>query len=94
MTSALADILGAIDRLSTTEHQELIVELLKRDSFNNESLPAMESPFQGLDRDSARSLLLEKLESGLQQVKTGQVLDGEMVFDRLQARLKRVQEAE
>ncbi len=94
MTSALADILGAIDQLSTTEHQELMVELLKRDSFSELSIPLMDSPFQGLDPDTARSLLLEKLNSGLQQVKTGKVLDGEAVFDQLQARLKQFQEAE
>ncbi len=94
MTSALAEILGSIDRLSTVERQELMVELLQRNPLDDLAIPLMDSSFQGLDREAARSLLLEKLNSGLQQVNAGQVLDGELVFDRLQARLNQVQEAE
>jgi hypothetical protein len=94
MTSALAEILGSIDRLSTIERQELMVELLQRNSFDDLAIPQMDSSFQGLDYEAARSLLLEKLNAGLQQVNAGQVLDGELVFDRLQARLSQIQKAE
>jgi hypothetical protein len=88
MTSAVANILGAIDRLSTAERQELMMELLQRDA--DLAIPLMDSPFQGLDQAAAKSLLMEKLASGLTQVNAGQVLDGEMVFERLQARLNQV----
>jgi hypothetical protein len=91
MTSAVASILGAIDQLSTTEWQELMMELSQR---NEVFTLSMDSPFQGLDQTAAKSLLIEKLESGLQRVKAGQVLDGEMVFDRLQTRLNKIQKAE
>jgi hypothetical protein len=88
MTSAVASILGAIDQLSTAERQELMIELLQRDA--DFSVPLMDSPFQGLDQAAAKLLLIEKLESGLKQVNSGQVIDGETVFERLQARLNQV----
>jgi hypothetical protein len=90
MTSAVANILGAIDRLSTAERQELMRELYQRD----EELSTIASPFRGLDQTALKSLLIEKLESGLQQVRAGQVLDGEIVFDRLQNRLNQIRKAE
>jgi hypothetical protein len=92
MTSAVANILGAIDRLSIAERQELMMELFQRDE--DLSTSSIDSPFQGLDQASAKLLLIEKLKSGLQQVTTGQILDGEMVFDRLQTRLDKVRKAE
>jgi hypothetical protein len=92
MTSAVASILGAIDQLSIAERQELMMELSQRD--DNLSTISVDSPFRGLGQTASKSLLIEMLESGLQQVKAGQVLDGEMVFDRLQNRLNRVRKAE
>jgi hypothetical protein len=55
MTSAVASILGAIDQLSTAEHQELMVGLFQRQE--NSATPSMDSPFQRLDQTAAKSLL-------------------------------------
>jgi hypothetical protein len=92
MTSTVAKILGAIDQLSTAERQELMMELFQRDEELFTS--SIDSPFQGLDQTASKLLLIEKLESGLQQVRAGQILDGEKVFDRLQNRLNQVRKAE
>jgi hypothetical protein len=92
MTSAVASILGAIDQLTAAERQELMMELFQRDEALSTS--PVDSPFRGLDRTASKALLIEKLESGLQQVKAGQMLDGEMVFDRLQNRLNQIRKAE
>jgi hypothetical protein len=92
MNSAVANILGAIDQLSTTERQELMRELFQRDE--ELFISSIDSPFQGLDQTDSKQLLVEKLESGLRQIRAGQVLDGEKVFDRLQNRLNQFRKAE
>jgi hypothetical protein len=87
MTSTVASILGEIDRLSTAERQELMIELLQRDT--DFSIPLMDSLFKGLDQTTAKSLLIEKLQSGLKQVNGGQVIDGETAFDLLESMVKK-----
>jgi antitoxin ParD1/3/4 len=48
--------------------------------------------FANLDRTGKRELLRQKLLSGLEQLQQGQVVDGEVVFDRLQAKLRQMTE--
>jgi hypothetical protein len=48
--------------------------------------------FANLDTQGKREALRQKLLSGLAQVKQGNVTDGELVFEQLQAKLRRMSE--
>jgi hypothetical protein len=94
MTSAIATILQTIDALSLPEQQELMSALCDRVAIDEPlafSLGA-DPAFATLDADGKRELLRQKLLSGLEQVKQGRVIDGEVVFDRLQAKLRQMSE--
>jgi hypothetical protein len=94
MTSAVAGILQSIDGLSLPEQQELIVALCDRTVLDEPLEWAMgaDPSFADLDRTGKRELLRQKLLFGLAQVQQGRVVDGEVVFDRLQAKLRQMSE--
>ncbi len=94
MTSAVAGILQSIEGLSLPEQQELIVALCDRAVLDEPLEWAMgaDPSFANLDRTGKRDLLRQKLLSGLEQIQQGQVVDGEVVFDRLQAKLRQMSE--
>jgi antitoxin ParD1/3/4 len=94
MTSAVAGILQSIEGLSLPEQQELIVALCDRAVIDEplEWAIGADPNFADLDRTGKRELLRQKLLSGLEQVQQGRVVDGEVVFDRLQAKLRRMSE--
>lgn len=94
MTSTVAGILQSIEGLSLPEQQELMVALCDR-ALTHEPLEwtmGADPSFANLDRIGKRELLRQKLLSGLEQVKQGGVVDGDVVFDRLQAKLRRMSE--
>ncbi|MFM2428923.1 MAG: hypothetical protein RLZZ511_136 [Cyanobacteriota bacterium] len=94
MTSAVAGILQSIEALSLPEQQELIVALCDRMVIDEplEWAIGADPGFADRDRTGKRELLRQKLLSGLEQVQQGRVVDGEVVFDRLQAKLRRMSE--
>jgi antitoxin ParD1/3/4 len=94
MTSAVAGILQSIEGLSLPEQHELIVALCDRAVIDEplEWALGTDPSFADLDRTGKRELLRQKLLSGLEQVQQGRVVDGEVVFDRLQAKLRRMSE--
>jgi hypothetical protein len=94
MTSAVAEILQSIEGLSLPEQQELIVALCDRTVIDEplEWAIGADPSFADLDRTGKRELLYQKLLSGLEQVQQGRVVDGEVVFDRLQAKLRQMSE--
>jgi hypothetical protein len=94
MTSAVATILDSIQALSISEQQELIVALCDRLTIEAPLDYALgaDPAFAELDTSGKRELLRQKLLSGLEQVKQGRVTDGEVVFDRLQAKLRQMSE--
>jgi antitoxin ParD1/3/4 len=89
MTSTVATILQTIEALSHPEQQELVMALCDRVTIDEplEFALGADPAFAILDADGKRELLRQKLLSGLEQVKQGCVTDGEIVFDRLQAKL-------
>jgi hypothetical protein len=94
MTSTVAEILQSIEALSFSEQQELIRALCDRDLIDPQlevSLGA-DPIFAPLDLEGKRDVLRQKLLSGLEQVQQGQVVDGEAVFERFQARLRQMGE--
>jgi antitoxin ParD1/3/4 len=102
MTSTVADILQSIDALSQSEKQELVMALCDGLRPTDGHRVTIDEPlefalgadpvFALLDTDGKRELLRQKLLSGLEQVKQGRVTDGEVVFDRLQAKLRQMSE--
>jgi antitoxin ParD1/3/4 len=94
MTSAVAGILQSIERLSLPEQQELMVALCDRTGIDEalEWAIGADPSFADLNRTGKRELLRQKLLSGLEQVQQGRVVDGEVVFDRLQAKLRQMSE--
>jgi hypothetical protein len=94
MTSAVAGILQSIEGLSLPEQQELMVALCDRVVVDEPLEFAMgaDPGFANLDPLGKRELLRQKLLSGLAQIQAGKVVDGEIVFDRLQAKLRRMSE--
>ncbi len=94
MTSAVAGILQSIEALSLPEQQELVVALCDRAVIDEplEWSMGTDPSFANLDRTGKRELLRQKLLSGLEQVQQGRVVDGEVVFDRLQAKLRQMSE--
>lgn len=94
MTSTVAGILKSIEALSLPEQQELIVALCDRMAIDAplEWTMSADPGFATLDRDGKRELLRQKLLSGLEQIQQGRVVDGEIVFDRLQAKLRQMSE--
>jgi antitoxin ParD1/3/4 len=94
MTSAVAGILQSIAELSLPEQQELIVALCDRTVIDEplEWAIGADPSFADLDRTGKRELLRQKLLSGLEQVQQGRVVEGEVVFDRLQAKLRQMSE--
>jgi hypothetical protein len=94
MTSTVAEILLSIEALSLREQQEIVIALCDR-VIIDEPLEAglgVDSIFRNLDLAAKRDLLLQKLLSGLEQIKQGRVVDGEIVFDRLQSKLRQMGE--
>ncbi len=94
MTSTVAGILQSIEGLSFPEQQELIVALFDRATIDAplEWSMGADPAFASLDCTGKRELLRQKLLSGLEQVQQGRVVDGDVVFDRLQAKLRRMSE--
>jgi hypothetical protein len=94
MTSTVAEILLSIEALSLKEQQEIVIALCDRVVIDEplESGLGVDSIFRNLDLAAKRDLLLQKLLSGLEQIKQGRVVDGEIVFDRLQAKLRQMGE--
>ena len=94
MTATVAGILQSIEGLSIPEQQELIVALCDRAAIDEplEWTMGADPSFANLDRTGKRELLRQKLLSGLEQVQQGRVVDGDVVFDRLQAKLRRMSE--
>jgi hypothetical protein len=94
MTSAVAGILQSIEGLSLPEQEELMLALCDRALMDEPLEWAMgaDPSFAELDPAGKRELLRQKLLSGLEQVQQGRVVDGEVVFDRLQAKLRRMSE--
>jgi hypothetical protein len=94
MTSTVADVLQTIEALSQSEQQELVMALCDRVTINEplEFALGADPAFATLDAAGKRELLRQKLLSGLEQVKQGRVTDGEIVFDRLQAKLRQMSE--
>jgi hypothetical protein len=94
MTSTVASILQTIEALSQSEQQELMIAMCDRVTIDEplEFALGADPAFATLDADGKRDLLRQKLLSGLEQVKQGRVIDGEIVFDRLQAKLHQMSE--
>jgi hypothetical protein len=94
MTSAVAGILQAIEALSLSEQQELVVALCDRITIDEPLAWTLgaDPDFADLDCAGKRELLRQKLLSGLEQIQQGRVVDGEVVFARLQAKLRRMNE--
>ena len=94
MTATVAGILQSIEGLSIPEQQELIVALCDRAAIDEplEWTMGADPSFANLDLTGKRELLRQKLLSGLAQVQQGRVVDGDVVFDRLQAKLRRMSE--
>jgi hypothetical protein len=94
MTSTVASILQTIEALSQSEQQELVMAMCDRVTIDEplEFALGADPAFATLDADGKRDLLRQKLLSGLEQVKQGRVTDGEVVFDRLQAKLRQMSE--
>jgi hypothetical protein len=94
MTSTVASILQTIEALSQSEQQELMIAMCDRVTIDEplEFALGADPAFATLDADGKRDLLRQKLLSGLEQVKQGRVTDGEIVFDRLQAKLRQMSE--
>jgi hypothetical protein len=102
MTSTVASILQIIEALSQSEQQELMIAICDGLRPTEGHRVTIDEPlefalgadpaFATLDADGKRDLLRQKLLSGLEQVKQGRVTDGEIVFDRLQAKLRQMSE--
>jgi hypothetical protein len=102
MTSTVASILQIIEALSQSEQQELVMAMCDGLRPTEGHRVTIDEPlefalgadpaFATLDADGKRDLLRQKLLSGLEQVKQGRVTDGEIVFDRLQAKLRQMSE--
>jgi hypothetical protein len=94
MTSTVASILQTIETLSQSEQQELVMAMCDRVTIDEplEFALGANPAFATLDADGKRDLLRQKLLSGLEQVKQGRVTDGEIVFDRLQEKLRQMSE--
>jgi hypothetical protein len=94
MTSTVASILQTIEALSQSEQQELMIAMCDRVAIDEplEFALGADPAFATLDTDGKRDLLRQKLLSGLEQVKQGRVTDGEIVFDRLQEKLRQMSE--
>jgi antitoxin ParD1/3/4 len=92
MTSTVATILDSIAALSVPEQQELMLALCDRVTLEEplELSLGADPAFATLDNTGKRELLRQKLLSGLEQVKQGRVTDGDVVFDRLQAKLNQM----
>jgi hypothetical protein len=95
MTSTVADILQSIEALSLSEQQELMIALCNRVAIDEPLAWAMgaDPAFANLDLAEKREVLRQKLLSGLGQLQRRQVVDGEVVFERLQARLRQISES-
>jgi hypothetical protein len=89
MTSAVAGILQSIEGLSLPEQEELMLALCDRAMMDAPLEWAMgaDPRFAELDLLDKRALLRQKLLAGLEQVQQGKSVDGEVVFERLQAKL-------
>jgi hypothetical protein len=94
MTSTVASILQTIEALSQSEQQELVMAMCDRVTIDEplEFALGADPAFATLDANGKRDLLRQKLLSGLEQVKQGRVTDGEIVFNRLQAKLRQMSE--
>jgi hypothetical protein len=94
MTSTVASILQTIEALSQSEQQELVMAMCDRVTIDEplEFALGADPAFATLDANGKRDLLRQKLLSGLEQVQQGRVTDGEIVFDRLQAKLRQMSE--
>ena len=94
MTSTVVEILQSIDALSFPEQEEQIVALCDRAAIDEPLQWAMgtDPSFATLDRGGKRELLRQRLLSGLEQVQQGRVVDGELVFERLQSKLRQMGE--
>ena len=92
MTSTVVEILQSIDALSFPEQEELIVALCDRVAIDEPLAWTLgaDPGFTDLDCAGKRELLRQKLLSGLEQIQQGRVVDGEVVFDRLQAKLRQM----
>jgi hypothetical protein len=95
MTSAVIEILKSIEALSHSEQQELIRALCDREIDQPLEVSLGADPvFDTFDAEGKREALRQKLLSGLEQVQQGQVVDGEVVFERFQARLRQMSESQ
>ncbi|BAS54956.1 MULTISPECIES: hypothetical protein [Leptolyngbya] len=95
MTSAVIEILKSIEALSHAEQQELIRALCDREMDQPLEVSLGADPsFDTFDAESKREALRQKLLSGLEQVQQGRVVDGEVVFERFQARLRQMSESQ
>jgi hypothetical protein len=96
MTSAVAGILQSIAALSLSEQQELMIALCDQVVIDEPIEVAMGADpiFANLDAAGKREILRQKLLSGLDQIQQGRVVDGEVVFDRLQAKLRQISDSQ
>jgi hypothetical protein len=94
MTTTIATILHQIETLTLPEQQEIAIALLDRVTEPAPLAFALgpDPSFANLDTQGKREALRQKLLSGLEQVKQGNITDGELVFEQLQAKLRRMSE--